>query len=179
MLVLALVLIAAPAPKLVDDIAALNTLVAQEKWAEAAELVRSIDTRVAERAPLVVSDGQALAAPPQGFGMYVPAHGGVIRHGELFLYAEVRNHGMRQTAAGFELHLVSDLVLLEASGKELARDEAFAASRFTASTPHRDTFVVIALKTRGLPAGKYKARVVIHDRVGGSHGQVEIPFKIP
>ncbi len=176
MLALAVILFGAP---LVEDVATLKRLVAEESWAEAAALARSLDARIGERAPLVVTDRQALAAPPQGYGMYVPAHGGVIRHGELFLYAEVQNHGNRQTAAGFELHLVSDLIVLDGAGQEIARDPAFAASRFTAATPHRDTFVVVALRTRGLPPGKYRARLQIHDRIGKKRGEVEIPFQIP
>jgi hypothetical protein len=170
---------AAPVAPVADDIATLRDLVKAEKWQEAAAIARSVEARVAERAPLEVTEGNALAAPPQGLGMFVPAHGGLIRGGELFLYAEVRNHVLRQTAAGFELHLVSDLVLLNRAGEEVARDPAFAASRFTATTPHRVTFVVVALRTRGLPSGHFTARLLIHDQVGNKSGTVDIPFKVP
>jgi hypothetical protein len=53
---------------------------------------------------------------------------------------------------------------------------AFGESRFRARAAHRDTFVNIALRVHGLPAGKYRIVLVVHDEIGHKKGSVEIPF---
>jgi hypothetical protein len=176
---LSLVLSAGASSRLAQDVAQLRTQVLAGNWVRAAELARSVEARVAQRAPLEVTDGQVIIGPPAGLGMYEPVPGGIVKQDELFLYAQVRNHVLRQSTRGFELHLVSDLIVIDAKGEELARDQAFAESRYTARVPHRDTFVVIALRSRGLPSGHYRMRVVVTDRIGGSSGQVDIPLQIP
>ncbi|OGQ85897.1 MAG: hypothetical protein A2289_24825 [Deltaproteobacteria bacterium RIFOXYA12_FULL_58_15] len=164
-----------------ETINELSKLVAQEKWDKAAEWVRLIETRVSERAALEVIDGQVLVKPPAGLGIYERAGGGVVRGDEVYLYAQVRNHQVRQLGEGFELHLVTDLIIYDADAEnvEIARDSGYGESRFVARTPHRDTFVVIALRRKGLPSGAYVVRLVVHDRIGKNRGNIDIPFKIP
>ena len=82
---------------------------AQSDWPGALQLIRELEARVAARAPLEVLDGQVLSEPAQGLGIYKLLAGGVVPGPELYLYAQVRNHGVRASAAGYELHLSSDL----------------------------------------------------------------------
>ena len=70
---------------------------------------------------------------------------------------------------------MSDLLVLDSQGNELAQDLGFGTSEFTAKTEHRDTFVNIALKATGLPPGPYVFRLIIHDKIGNKRGQVDIP----
>ncbi|MEE8409291.1 MAG: hypothetical protein V3T05_06785 [Myxococcota bacterium] len=162
-----------------QEIERLPDLIKAGRWTEASALARSIEARIANLAPLEVLDGQALREPALGLGIYERLDGGVVHREELFLYAQIRNHGLQAKKNGFELVLVSDLIILDATGKELARDEGFGQSRFTARAEHRDTFVNIALRVKGLPSGKYTARLVVHDRIKGSSGRIEIPFAMP
>lgn len=169
---------AAAQPSLHTELVTLEKLVEAERWTDAAKLSRQIDARIAKDAPLEVFDGRALAAPAQGLGIYHELPDGVVRGDDLYVYAQIRGHSLREIEAWHELHLVSDLVVLDAEGGELARDTAFGESKFRSRAAHRDTFVNIAVRVHGLPGGKYRIRLVVHDRIGGKDGSVEIPFAI-
>ena len=134
---------------------------------------------LAEKAPLEVLDGRLLRAPAEGLGIYREAPRGRVRGPEIFRYAHVRNHLSRRVRQGYQLHLVTDLIVLDEEGGVLASDKAFGVSRYTSRTEHRDTFVNIGVKSAGLPPGNYTMRLVIHDRVGGKVGKVEIPVVMP
>ena len=179
-MLLALMLVVAAATQ--DDPGALakqvSRAIADGKWTEAAALTTKLDRAIAAKAPLIVVDGHVLYEPPQGYGLYNAAADGVPTNDELILYAEVHEHGLRQTTNGFELYLTSDLIVLDSEGHELARDENFGEQRFTAKAANRDTFVTAAVSTKGLPTGRYVARWVIHDRVGEKVATTDIPFGI-
>jgi hypothetical protein len=178
-LLLSVALLAADLPLAKESDALKRAIVARDVVATAAA-ARDIERAAALLAPLEVFDGQALATPPEGLGIYDPLPNGVVRSEELFFYAQVRNHTVRTLPGGWhELHLVTDLVVIDAEGAEVARDMAFGESRFTARAVHRDTFVVIALRVKGLPAGRYRVRLVVHDQVSARKGEVEIPFTQP
>lgn len=148
-------------------------------WAAAARTARAVERLAATRAPLEIVDVQTLSSPPEGLGMYTALFGGKVQSGELVVYAQVRNHALRERAGFYEIHLVSDLAVLDASGAVLAEDVGFGESRFNSRAQHRDTFVVIAMGTKGLPRGKYRLRIVLHDRIGKKSTQAEVPFEIP
>jgi hypothetical protein len=179
-LLLLLGALGAPAePSLAAEVEQLGRAVSSSDWSAAATRARALEARLSALAPLELGDAQVLVEPAAGLGIYTPLPGGVARQAELYLYAQVRNHGLRQLAGGWELHLVSDLVVLDEEGNELARDEGFGESRFVARAPPRDTFVSIALRVTGLPSGSYRVRLVMHDRVGKKSQSVEIPFRMP
>ena len=172
-------IVAAEAPVTKENDALKKALASRDPVALAAA-ARDLDRAASLLAPLEVLDGQALSTPPAGLGLYDPLPNGVVRSEEIYLYAQVRNHTRRSLPGGwYELHLVSDLVMLDASGNEIARDTAFGESRFTARAEHRDTFIAIALRVKGLPAGAYRVRLVVHDEPSGRVGQTEIPFSMP
>lgn len=156
--------------------AALTQAVAGGEWTRAHELLRALELELASVAPLRLCDGQVLVAPPAGLGMYEVAPKGVIRGDELYLYVQVQQHTLRPERGGFELSLASDLVLLGADGAELARDADLGRSAFWAKAAHRDTFVVVALRVKGLAAGAYRARWTVRDTLGGKHATIELPF---
>ena len=156
----------------------LEAALKQRQWAEAAHLGRRIEMLAGIRAPLELVDVAILNAPAEGLGLYSPAFKGEVRGDELYLYAQVRNHGVREVHGFFELHLVSDIVILDGKGKEIARDEGFGESRFSSRVPHRDTFVMIALRVKGLSAGNYRIRLKLHDKVGKKESQRDVPFMI-
>jgi hypothetical protein len=175
----ALLVLALAAPDVGELLKSLGADAKAGRWSKVARQVRELEMVARREAPLEVTDGQALAAPAEGLGIYKPLEGGVVRASELFLYAQVANHGLRAVEGGYELHLVSDLIVLTEDGTEIARDSGFGESRFTAKAPHRDTFVNVALKVTGLPKGKYRIKLVIHDKVSEKVGSTEIPFAMP
>ena len=165
------------APQPGSQIGIIRSLILAEKWSEALELTRDLERDLVKRAHLEVFHGKVLESPPEGLGMYKEAPGGVVKGKEIFLYAQVRNHGVRQKNKKYEIHLVSDLLVLDAQGAELARDEAFGKSHFFADVAHEQTFVLVALKAAGLPGGDYTMRLVVHDRIGDKSSQVDIPLR--
>lgn len=153
----------------------INKLLQNESLLGAHKALYSLERQIAAQAPLEVSDGQLLRAPAAGLGIYTPAPKNQIIQDEIFLYAHIRNHVSEKVLGGYRIHLVSDLLVLDSQGNELAQDRGFGTSEFTAKTEHRDTFVNIALKATGLPPGPYVFRLIIHDKIGNKRGQVDIP----
>ena len=178
-ILVAAAVVSAP-PPLAKETEVLTKALSGHDPAAIAAAVRELDRAAAALAPLEVFDGQALSSPAEGLGIYDPLPNGITRNEEIYLYAQVQNHTVRPLPGGWlELHLVSDLIILDANGAELARDMAFGESRFSARAIHRDTFVNIALRVKGLPSGNYRARLVVRDLPTGRVGQVEIPFIMP
>ena len=167
---------AGPATSLLDELQKLN---AANKLATARPQAEALLDLIAGAAPLEIVDAQLMGTPAEGLGMYTPLLDGVAPGPELYVYAQVRNHGLRKEGGWYELYLVSDLIVLDDAGKEIGRDEGFGESRFRARAPHRDTFVNIVFKVQGLPKGGYKLRLVLHDRIGKKDAHVELPFRMP
>jgi len=156
----------------------LLVLVDRGDWVAVGRVLREIEAGVSQHAPLEVVDGRALLAPAAGLGVYRPLPQNTLRGPEIFLYAQVRNHGQRVVANGFEQHLVTDLEVLGETGESLVRDNAFGVSRFTSRVRHRDTYINVALKAAGLPSGKFTMRLHLRDRVGKKQGQIDIPLVV-
>lgn len=177
LLVLAYTLTAPTEPAALS--AQLQQQIAHGKWTEAAETVRLLDMAVAQKAPLVVTDAHMLKEVPDGMGIYTAIADGVVRTDEALFYAEVHEHSVRKNGNRYEIWLVSDFVITDANGKEIAKDDNFGEQRFSAATPHRDTYLTSVLRVVGLPSGRYNVRWTIRDRIGEKAGTVTIPFVIP
>ncbi|MBJ80157.1 MAG: hypothetical protein CMH60_02450 [Myxococcales bacterium] len=162
-----------------QEVGVIRSLILAEKWNEALAITRQLEDSLVQRAHLEVKNGKVLAEPPAGLGMYKELPGGLVKEAEIYLYAEVENHRIREKGGNYEIHLVSDLFVLDAQGNELARDEAFGESRFSAKTRHEKTFVLIALKSAGLPTGNYTMRLLVHDKIGNKSSQIDIPLRRP
>jgi len=170
---------AAPAPDLAAQAKTLEKQIQAGDWQHAADTARALESAVAQKAPLEIVDLEVMTDAPDALGIYtVPFHN-EIRGDSLYVYAQVRNHGIEERAGFYYLHLVSDLVVLDAKGHELARDEALGESYFGARAPHRDTLVVIALRTKGLAPGEYRLRLILHDRIAKKEASREVTFRIP
>jgi hypothetical protein len=167
-----------PHPEIQAQLSQVTALCDAQDWAKARAAAQALEAVIARLSPLEIVECVPLAGPPEGLGMYHPLVLGEVKGEELWLYAQVRNHGMRQVAGFWELHLVSDLVIFDGQGKEIARDVGFGESRFNARAEQRDTFVVIALRTKGLPKGDYRARLILHDRIGQKDAQADVAFHI-
>ena len=161
------------------DFTELQELVAKGDWGRAHHSATDLERQLAKKAPLEVLDGQLLAGPAAGLGIYEPAANAQIRGEDIYLYAHVRNQVSRKSARGYELFLETDLLVLDRKGEVLAEDRGFGVSRFHSRSEHRDTFVNIGVKSKGLPPGDYIFRLIIHDRFGGKEGSVEIPVVMP
>lgn len=158
--------------------AQLQQQIAQGKWSDATETVRLLDMAVAQKAPLVVTDAHMLKEVPEGMGVYTAISDSIVRTDDALFYAEVHAHGIRKNGNRYEVWLVSDFSISDASGKEIAKDDNFGEQRFSAATPHRDTYLTSVLRVVGLPAGRYNLRWTIRDRIGEKAGTVNIPFII-
>lgn len=177
---LALSALLAQAPGGIDaTLALLQKQVRAKNWDAAAQALRALEAEVTPRAALEVTDIRVLAAEPRGLGIYSVPFDDVVRTEEIFLYAQVRNHALREAHGFYEVHLSTDLAIVDAEGREIGRDENLGESRFNARAPHRDTFVVIALRTKGLPKGPYTARMTLRDRIGGKSATADVVFRIP
>ncbi len=152
----------------------------QKDFLTALERTRELETELAARAPLEIVDLQVLPAPPQGIGMYTPLFKGELHTSkdEIYVYAHVRNHGISKIGGFYHVYLVSDLTLLNDKGEVVAEDPKFGESRYAARVPHRDTLVVIALKSKGIAKGVYTLKLTLHDYIGKKEASRVFEFSV-
>lgn len=167
------------APTFAEEQKALAGAIKAGDWQQASRQAARLEQKLGELAPLEIVDLQILASPPQGLGMYQPLTGGKAYVDEVFIYAHVRNHGHRRIGDFWQLHLSSDLRILDAKGKALAEEKNFGQSQYSARVAHRDTMVVIALRIKGLDPGAYTLELGLHDRISKKKTQGRVPFIVP
>ncbi len=168
------------APGVDHELVELQAAIKVKDWQQTVRWAQALEQRAAGLAPVELRDMQILMQPPEGLGLYHPLVQGTVRGDEIYLYAQVANHTVRPLPGDwYEVHLTSDLYLFDSEGQELARDVGLGESRLVARTPHRDTFVVIALKVKGLPTGEYRVRLAVHDVATKREASAEQRFKMP
>lgn len=160
--------------------AAISKAAKKKDFAEAVRLARQLESQLARQAPLEIVDLQLLPNPPGGLGIYTPLFKGELHQGleEIYIYAHVRNQGMSTIAGFHHVHLVSDLKVMDSNGKVIADDPNFGESRFAARAPHRDTLVVVALRTKGLGQGAYSLELTLHDHIGKKKVSKKVEFRV-
>lgn len=134
--------------------------------------------RAREQAPMELSRLTVVDEIPEGLGMYRPAPGAVVPGGFLRLYGEVRNFVPRQIDGGYEVQLVTDAYFYYEDGEFIAGSQGIGEHRFSATTRHDVTFMVVELHTTGLPPQPYYVELVVTDKVSGKQARAHTRFVV-
>jgi len=129
-------------------------------------------------APLELSKATVVDGIPEDLGIYKPLPGAAVRGETMRLYVEVRNFGVRESAGGYEVALNTDAYFYYEDGEFFAGKKNIGEHRFTATTRHDVTFMVVELQLRGLPPQPYQIELVVTDSISGKVGKARVPFVI-
>ena len=118
--------------------------------------------------------------PSTGYGVYKKRDSNVFKPGEpLLSYAEPIGYGWKQLADNrYELHLVADLAIIDASGEVVWSKKGFLDSTLQSYKQNMEFKLDMTLNVDGAPAGKYKLRYTLYDMTSGKTSSFDQDFEI-
>lgn len=118
--------------------------------------------------------------PSTGYGVYEKRDSNVFKPGEpLLSYAEPIGYGWKQLPDNrYELHLVADLAIIDASGEVVWSKKGFLDSTLQSYRQNLEFKLDMSLNVDGAPAGKYKLRYTLYDMSSGKTSSFDQDFEI-
>ncbi|MBN2409629.1 MAG: hypothetical protein JXE07_07805 [Candidatus Aminicenantes bacterium] len=115
-----------------------------------------------------------------GFGSYVPLPNPILgKDGELLVYYEPLNVFTSKKEGLYEIWYTQDMALLDAEGEVLQEWPEMLNFHYTTRTPVMDLYAQNSLTLGGrVPAGQYKFKAVLKDKLSGKSAVKVIDFEI-
>jgi hypothetical protein len=115
-----------------------------------------------------------------GFGSYVPLQEPVLdKNGKLLFYYEPVNVFTNKKDGLYEIWYTQDIVFLSEKGEVLQEMNDALNFHYTAKMPVLDLFVQADLDLGGqIPAGKYKFKTVLKDKLSGKSATKIMDFEV-
>ncbi|MBP1766492.1 MAG: hypothetical protein H6P98_607 [Candidatus Aminicenantes bacterium] len=122
----------------------------------------------------------ALCSTIIGFGSYVPLPSSAVdTSGQLLVYYEPVNVFTARKEGLYEIWYTQDMVLLDEKGETLQEWPNALDFHYTTRTPVMDLFAQNSLDLAGqVPAGKYKFKAVLKDKLSGRTAVRIMDFEI-
>ena len=122
----------------------------------------------------------ALCSNIIGFGSYVPLPSPVVdKSGQLLVYYEPVNIFTAKKEGLYEIWYTQDMVLLDEKGVALQEWPNALDFHYTTRTPVMDLFAQNSLDLGGqVPAGKYKFKALLNDKLSGRTAVRILDFEI-
>ncbi len=134
-----------------------------------------------KRLPFTAIEVHLVAAPPTGFGEYIPRVDNVYRPSEpLILYMEPVGFGVRfdQDKTAYTYHISADFNLVDAWGHVVSGRRQFG--RFEGESRHFPSRLPLTFtySLSGLPPGEYRLETVLRDMIKKKSHAVVTPIRI-
>ncbi len=134
-----------------------------------------------QRLPFTVVEARLVAAPPSGFGHYLPRVDNVYRLGEpLILYVEPVGFTVRRKGKDgpFYYRLAADFNLVDAWGRVVSGRRNFG--RFGGQSNHFPLQVMLSFtySLSGLAPGSYQVETVLRDMLGKESYTIVTPIEV-
>ncbi|MGB7295949.1 MAG: hypothetical protein WBC70_10205 [Candidatus Aminicenantales bacterium] len=115
-----------------------------------------------------------------GFGSYVPLAKPLLdKNGELLVYYEPVNVFTSKKEGLYEIWYTQDMALLDAEGEVLREWPDILSFHYTTRTPVMDLYAQNSLTLGGqIPAGQYKFKAVLKDKLSGKSAVKVVDFEI-
>ena len=156
-----------------------EALLAQGKIIEAITALDEAATALWDKAPLSFRRAIWVAEKGSGFGAFNPRENAVFSAGApMLVYAEPVGFGWRQSGDMFRTDMIADVVIKQADGKELFRQEEFQKLQLASRVRNREFMVNFTYTLSGIPKGEYTVETIIRDQVSGKKGSFTLPFTI-
>lgn len=113
------------------------------------------------------------------YGQYARNDTGKVGRREvIWFYYEPENMSTQKERDVYRIWYTQDIVLLGKDGKEILRSDEVLTFNHVGFTPVLDLYATNELDLGELPAGEYRYRVVLHDKLRGAQASAEITFTI-
>lgn len=156
----------------------LQGALANEAWAEAAELLESLQRFLWSEVPLTVRNVYHVSRSPGFFGDVVQRPDTHYVSGDtLRVYAEPQHYHFDCRGAVFMMHLVLDVKIIYDGTRIVFHDPEFLRYRVGGIHPAREFFVDLSFELGpGIPPGPYVLALELTDRISGNTAVAETAF---
>jgi len=114
-----------------------------------------------------------------GYGQYIAAENAKVKVGsEIIFYYEPINLFTNRQAGGYHVWYTQDMILLDASGKELYNGKELLNFNYNTTSPVMDFYAKNSLSLGQLPPGKYIFKAVLHDKLKREEATYKYTFEI-
>ena len=132
---------------------------------------------LSEKVPLTMRRALWVAAPPTGYGMYVPRENNVFASGvKMMIYGEPVGFGWRKNGDFWQTDVAIDVVVKSKDGKALQRAQDFTNLRVSSRIRNREMMAQLTYSFTDIPAGEYIVESIMRDRINGKSGTFSLPF---
>jgi hypothetical protein len=115
-----------------------------------------------------------------GFASYVPlSNPDLDKNANLLVYYEPVNVFTNKKEGLYEIWYTQDMILLKQNGEVIQEWKDILSFHYTTKSPVMDLFAQNNIELRGqLPAGKYKFKAVLKDKLSGKSATKIVAFEI-
>lgn len=115
----------------------------------------------------------------QTFGIYTEESSSRFNMGaQTVIYAEIGNFTLKRKGEFFNLDLIVDVMIQDAEGAELMKQEGVIAFDSAFKSEVHDLFFTIDLPFEGWPPGIYNVRLTVNDNFADETAYVDLPVEI-
>lgn len=120
-----------------------------------------------------------LSSEPPSYGRYEPVPSSEVPESSaVFLYIEPDNPYTIRDGGRYYVEFVQDLMLVDATGSVLIDAPDLVEFFYESMSPLLDIYAQNRINLEGLPPGKYRFIVTLHDLLGGDSVQGEIAITV-
>lgn len=115
----------------------------------------------------------------QGYGQYVPSPDRKLRGREALFYFEPRNLFTNRRDGMYQVWFTEDMAVLSPAGEVLMERRDALQFNYTTKSPVLDVFATNTLTLAEAPAGLYRFRITLRDRLrGDAVASEQITFEV-
>jgi hypothetical protein len=152
---------------------------ADHKPLAALQAVRGAYDRLWQDAPLFLTAALFTKENAIGYGHYDPrADTKFSQADSFFVYLEPAGYGFQFDGSLYRFGFVVDVAVLDATGKERGGAKDFTNFDYVKRTANKEIELNFIVNPLSLPAGDYKLKLTVHDKVKDQSVIKTLPFSI-
>jgi hypothetical protein len=150
-----------------------------QKPQAALKALRSAYDKLWEQCPLFLTQALFTKEDAIGYGHYDPRPDTKFSQAEpLYVYLEPAAFGFQFDGFLYRFGFVVDIAVLDASGKERGGAKDFTNFDYVKRTANKEIELNFTIEPLHLPAGNYKLKLTVHDKVKDQSVIKSLPFTI-
>jgi hypothetical protein len=152
---------------------------ADHKPLAALQAVRGAYNQLWADAPLFLTQALFTKESPIGYGHYDPRPDANFSQSDsFFVYLEPAGYGFQFDGVLYRFGFVVDVAVLDAAGKERGGAKDFTNFDYVKRTANKEIELNFIINPLSLPAGDYKLKLTVHDKVKDQSVVKTLPFSI-
>lgn len=152
---------------------------ANHKPLAALQAVAGAYNRLWSQSPLFLTQAVFTKESAIGYGHYDPRPDANFSQADsFFVYLEPAGYGFQYDGTLYRFGFIVDVAVLDATGKERGGAKDFTNFDYVKRTANKEIELNFIVNPLSLPAGDYKLKLTVHDKVKDQSVATTLPFTI-